>query len=60
MKYAIETLRIEEYKLKEVIRVVDLYSVYPEYKSTQIQYRERLVEVLQAIEILEKLNENLT
>ena len=58
MKYAIETLRIEEYKLKEAIRVEERYSVYPEYKFTQIEYRERLKEILKAIEILEKLAEN--
>ena len=55
MKYAIETLRIEEYKLKEAIRVEETYSVYPEYKFTQIKYRERLIEILKAIEILEKV-----
>lgn len=60
MKYAIETLRIEEYKLKEAIRVEETYLVYPEYKFTQIEYRERLIEILKAIEILEKWAENFT
>ena len=51
--YAIETLRIEEYKLKEAIRVEEIYQVYPEY-ITEIKYRERLMEILKAIEILEQ------
>jgi hypothetical protein len=55
MKYAIETLRIEEYKLKEAIRIEEMYSVYPEYKFTQIEYKERLIEIITAIEILEKV-----
>jgi len=55
MKYAIETLRIEEYKLKEAIRIEEMYSVYPEYNFTQIEYRERLIEIIKAIEILEKV-----
>jgi hypothetical protein len=55
MKYAIETLKIEEYKLREAIRVEEKYSVYPEYKFTQIEYKERLIEILKAIELLEKV-----
>jgi hypothetical protein len=55
MKYAIETLKIEEYKLRETIRVEEAYSVYPAYEFTKIEYKERLIEILKAIEILERV-----
>jgi len=54
MKYAIETLEIEANKLREAIRTEERYSVYPEYQYTQIEFKERLVMVLEAIDILQR------
>lgn len=58
MQYAIETLRIEEHKLREAIRAEERYSVYPEYIYSQIEFKERLIEILKAIEIIERSAEN--
>ena len=54
MNYAIETLKIEEYKLKETIRVVEKYSAYPEYTPLLSYYKNELDEILKAIKILEE------
>lgn len=54
MKYAIETLEIEANKLKEIIRVEEKYRVYPEYIHTHTEFKERLVEVLKSIDILQQ------
>ena len=53
MQYAIETLEIEANKLKEAIRTEERYSVYPAYVYQQIEFKERLVVVLKAIDILQ-------
>ena len=55
MQYAIETLEIEANKLKEAIRTEERYCVHPEYFPPQIEFKERLVSVLKAID---KLKEN--
>jgi hypothetical protein len=54
MQYAIETLEIEANKLKEAIRTEERYSVYPEYVYREIEFKERLVVVLKAIDILQR------
>ena len=53
MEYAIETLEIEAHKLKEAIRTEERYSVYPEYIYQQIEFKERLITLLKAIDILQ-------
>jgi hypothetical protein len=58
MKYAIETLEIEANKLKETIRTEERYSVYPEYSYQSIEFKERLVAVLKAIDILHGGNDD--
>jgi hypothetical protein len=56
MIYAIETLEIEANKLKEIIRIEERYSAYPEYKYSEIEFKERLITILNAIDILKKNN----
>ena len=59
MEYAIETLEIEANKLKDAIRTEERYSVYPEYVFSQIEFKERLIAVLKAIDILQRTTANI-
>lgn len=52
MEYAIRTLEIELAKIEDAQRVEDRYSVYPEYKPSQIEWKARMIELHMAIEAL--------
>lgn len=57
MEYAIETLKIELYNLKQMLRVGDRYSVHPEYPGGTIsdnEIKKRMNELNKAIEELNK------
>ena len=54
MEYAIRTLELELARIEEAQRVEDRYSVYPEYKPSQIEWKARMIELHKAIEALRK------
>ncbi len=52
MEYAIRTLEIELAKIEEAQRVEDRYSVYPEYRPSQIEWKAHMIELHKAINAL--------
>ncbi len=54
MNYAIETLQIEKYKLLDIIRTEEKYSVFPEYHYSKIEYKKQLMIIEKAIIVLKE------
>ena len=52
MKYAIETLQIELHKLKEAQRNEDYYSVHPQYRPLEREWKADMISLMKAIELL--------
>lgn len=50
--YAIETLNIELFKLKEALRVEERYAAFPEYHGAPVDYKAKTKELEAAIEKL--------
>lgn len=58
MEYAIRTLEIEMARIEEAQRVEERYSVYPEYRPSQIEWKERMIELYKAIDVLRQYQTN--
>ncbi len=52
VEYAIRTLEIELAKIEDAQRVEDRYSVYPEYRPAQIEWKAQMIELHKAINAL--------